>query len=185
LVKFKAQGSDGLIDRKAPGQPPWLNDAHRAALAAIIENGPIPAIHGVVRWRIVDLRQWIFRVAGTQQTLRRVLRKMGYRRLSARPRHHAQAEGAIEDFKKSLTERLEEIRREKDVAPNAIEVWFADVPRQAQDEGARRPEEQDHPPVDQARNASERARRAVRRSGRLASLRPTDRPAQYRMAYAL
>jgi transposase len=103
LVKFRAQGSDGLIDRKAPGQPPRLNDAHRAALAAIIESGPIPAIHGVVRWRIVDLRQWIFeefRVAVTQQTLRRVLRKMGYRRLSARPRHHAQAEGAIEDFKK-------------------------------------------------------------------------------------
>jgi hypothetical protein len=24
---------------------------------------------------------------------------MGYRKLSARPRHHAQAEGAIEDFK--------------------------------------------------------------------------------------
>jgi hypothetical protein len=31
----------------------------------------------------------------------RDLRKMGYRKLSARPRHHAQAEGAIEDFKKT------------------------------------------------------------------------------------
>jgi hypothetical protein len=46
VVKFNAQGPDGLIDRKAPGQPPRLNDAHRAALAAIIESGPIPAIHG-------------------------------------------------------------------------------------------------------------------------------------------
>jgi hypothetical protein len=60
VVKFNAQGPDGLIDRKAPGQPPRLNDVHRAALAAIIESGPIPAIHGVVRWRIVDLCQWIF-----------------------------------------------------------------------------------------------------------------------------
>src|ERR1700692_2136251 len=71
--------------------------------AASIESGPIPAIHGVVRWRIVDLRQWIFeefRVVISEQTLSRVLRKMGYRKLSARPRHHAQAEGAIEDFKK-------------------------------------------------------------------------------------
>jgi transposase len=103
VVKFNAQGPDGLIDRKAPGQPPRLNDAHRAALAAIIESGPIPAIHGVVRWRIVDLCQWIFeefRVVVSQQTLSRVLRKMDYRKLSARPRHHAQAEGAIEDFKK-------------------------------------------------------------------------------------
>ena len=103
VVKFNAQGPDGLIDRKAPGQPPRLNGAHRAALAAIIESGPIPAIHGVVRWRIVDLRQWIFeefRVVVSEQTLSRVLRKMGYRKLSARPRHHAQAEGAIGDFKK-------------------------------------------------------------------------------------
>jgi len=103
VVKFNAQGPDGLIDRKAPGQPPRLNGGHRAALAAIIESGPIPAIHGVVRWRIVDLCQWIFeefRVVVSEQTLSRVLRKMGYRKLSARPRHHAQAEGAIEDFKK-------------------------------------------------------------------------------------
>jgi len=102
-LRFNAHGPDGLIDRKAPGQPPLLKDEHRAALAAIVESGPIPAVHGVVRWRIVDLCQWIFeefRIAVSQQTLSRVLRKMGYRKLSARPRHHAQAEGAIEDFKK-------------------------------------------------------------------------------------
>ena len=104
VLKFNAHGPDGLIDRKAPGQPPRLNDEHRAALAAILESGPIPAVHGVVRWRIVDLCQWIFeefRVVVSQQTLSRVLRRMGYRKLSARPRHHAQAEGAIEDFKKA------------------------------------------------------------------------------------
>jgi transposase len=60
VVKFNAHGPDGLIDRKAPGQPPRLNDTHRAALAAIIESGPIPAVHGVVRWRIVDLCQRIY-----------------------------------------------------------------------------------------------------------------------------
>ena len=35
-----------------------------------------------------------------KQTLSRELRAIGYRKLSARPRHHAQTEGAIEDFKK-------------------------------------------------------------------------------------
>jgi transposase len=60
VLKFNAQGPDGLIDRKAPGQPPRLNETHRAALAAMLESGPIPAVHGVVRWRIVDLCQWIF-----------------------------------------------------------------------------------------------------------------------------
>ena len=103
VVKFNAQGPDGLIDRKAPGQPSRLNDTHRAALAKIIESGPIPAVHGVVRWRIADLCQWIweeFRVGIARQTLSRELRALGYRKLSARPRHHAQAAGAVEDFKK-------------------------------------------------------------------------------------
>ena len=104
VLKFNADGPAGLLDRKAPGQPPRLDATHRAALAAQIENGPIPAIHGVVRWRVIDLCQWLFeehKVSVAKQTLSRELRKMGYRKLSARPRHHAQAEGAIDAFKKA------------------------------------------------------------------------------------
>ena len=81
-----------------------LDDAHRSALRAMIESGPVPAVHGVVRWRIVDLCQWLwedFRVSVARQTLGRELRAMGYRKLSARPRHHDQAKGAIEAFKKA------------------------------------------------------------------------------------
>src|SRR5215211_5778695 len=94
VLRFNAEGPDGLVDRKAPGRPSRLNDAHRAALAA--------AIHGVVRWRLVDLCRWLweeFRVSVAKQTLSRELRAMGHRKLSARPRHHAQAEGAVELFK--------------------------------------------------------------------------------------
>ena len=104
VVKFNAHGPDGLIDRKSPGQPSRLNDTHRAAIAAMVESGPIPAIHGVVRWRVIDLCQWVFeefRVIVAKQTLSRELRAMGYRKLSARPRHHAQAEGAVEEYKKT------------------------------------------------------------------------------------
>jgi len=104
VMKFNADGPDGLIDRKAPGQPSRLNATHRAALAAVIESGPIPSVHGVVRWRLVDLCQWLwdsFQVSIAKQTLSRELRAMEYRKLSARPRHHAQAEGAIEHFKKA------------------------------------------------------------------------------------
>jgi transposase len=103
VLRFNAAGPAGLVDRKAPGQAPRLNDAHRAALAAVIESGPIPAIHGVVRWRLVDLCQWLWeehRVTVAKQTMSRAVRTLGYRKLSARPRHHAQAEDAIENFKK-------------------------------------------------------------------------------------
>lgn len=73
------------------------------ALAQVIEDGPVPATDGVVRWRLVDLVQWVFEtfaISISRQTLGRELRAMGYRKLSARPRHHAQAAGAVEAFKK-------------------------------------------------------------------------------------
>ena len=57
VVRFNAEGPDGLCDRKAPGPTPLLTDGHRQALAAQIDRGPIPAIHGVVRWRLGDLGQ--------------------------------------------------------------------------------------------------------------------------------
>jgi transposase len=101
VLRLNAAGSEGLIDRKAPGQPSRLKDEHRAALAEMVENGSIPAVHGVVRWRIIDLCQWVrdeFAIVISQQTLSRELRAMGYRKLSARPRHHAQAPGAIDAF---------------------------------------------------------------------------------------
>ena len=62
----------------------------------VVDAGPIPAIHGVVRWRLIDLIQWIweeFRITISKQTLSRELRAMDYRKLSARPRHHAQERG--------------------------------------------------------------------------------------------
>jgi transposase len=90
FLRFNALGPKGLLDRKAPGQPALLNDQQRAALARIVEEGPMPALHGVVRWRIIDLCQWLFeefRICASETTVSRELRKMGYRRLSARPRH--------------------------------------------------------------------------------------------------
>ena len=57
VLRFNAEGPDGLIDRKAPGPRRKLSDKQRAALAEMVEKGPIPAIHGVVRWRRRDLAQ--------------------------------------------------------------------------------------------------------------------------------
>ncbi len=104
VVKFNAHGPEGLVNRKPPGQPAKLTDAQRAALVARVDPGPIPAIHGVVRWRLVDLIQWIweeFRITISKQTLSRELRALGYRKLSARPRHHAKSEAAVSAFKKA------------------------------------------------------------------------------------
>ena len=104
VLRFNAEGPDGLIDRKAPGPRRKLSDDQRAALAEIVETGPIPAIHGVVRWRRSDLAQWLWEEFGVSldvTTVGRELRRMGYTKLSARPRHYAQNEDAVAEFKKT------------------------------------------------------------------------------------
>lgn len=104
VLAFNAAGPDGLIDRKPPGPSPRLSATQWAAVAKLVEAGPIPAVHGVVRWRLIDLAQWIhetFGVSLSKQTMSERLRAMGYRKLSARPRHHAQDPDAQETFKKT------------------------------------------------------------------------------------
>jgi transposase len=103
VLRLNAQGPNGLLDGKAPGPPSILSDEHRRHLLQVIEDGPIPAVHGVVRWRLIDLIQWLWeehRISLSPQTLSRELRALEYRKLSARPRHHAQAAGVMDDFKK-------------------------------------------------------------------------------------
>ena len=108
VLRFNMEGPAGLIDRKAPGRSPKLNDAQRQALAEMVEQGPIPAIHGVVRWRLKDLAQWLweeFRISVDKTTVGRELKALGFVKITARPRHHAQNEFAIEDFKKTSPPR--------------------------------------------------------------------------------
>src|SRR3954464_1170723 len=77
VLRFNARGPEGLRTGRAPGAPPRLTDQHRQALQALVDRGPIAAIHGVVRWRLIDLIQWLweeFRLSIAKQTLRRAPR---------------------------------------------------------------------------------------------------------------
>ena len=104
VLRFNAEGPDGLLDRKAPGKVRTLDGEQRLALAEVVEQGPIPAIHGVVRWRLVDLARWLwdeYRISVDQSTVSRELKALGYVKMTARPRHEAQNEYAVDDFKKT------------------------------------------------------------------------------------
>ena len=104
VLRFNAAGPAGLVDGKAPGQAPRLDRAQRRELAQLIEDGPIPAVHGVVRWRLSDLAAvGDGDVSAPRSASRRsagICVTMGYRKLSARPRHHAQNPEAVVAFKK-------------------------------------------------------------------------------------
>jgi transposase len=93
------------LNRKAPGRASRLNDDQRAALAKRVEDGPVPAVDGLVRWRLKDLGGWLFETFGIsldETTIGRELKAMGFAKLSARPRHYAQNEYALADFKKTF-----------------------------------------------------------------------------------
>ena len=58
----------------------------------------------VVRWRLRDLAWWVFEefaISLDETTVGGELRRLGYRKLSARPQHHAQDEGAAKVFEKA------------------------------------------------------------------------------------
>jgi transposase len=104
VVAFNAAGPSGLIDRKAPGNPPKLDAAQRRALVRAIEAGPDPERYGVVRWRLKDLAAWIYVSSGVsldESTVGRTVRALGFRKLSVRPRHHEQDPAALAAFKKT------------------------------------------------------------------------------------
>lgn len=104
VVRFNERGPDGLIDSNAPGARSKLNDVQRKALVQLVKSGPIPAVHGVVRWRRKDLVQWLFeefRISIDETTVGRELKALGFAKLSARPRHYAQNELEGDVFKKT------------------------------------------------------------------------------------
>src|SRR5215212_4073308 len=83
VVRFNARGPQGLVTGRAPGSRPLLNETQRQELQRMVDHGPIPSVHGVVRWRLVDLVQWVFnefRITISKQTLSRGLPAVGHRK---------------------------------------------------------------------------------------------------------
>lgn len=104
VIRFNEQGPDGLINIPSPGVPPKLNTLHRAFLARIVEEGPIPAIHGVVRWRACHLIMRLYEEFGrsvSDDTIYRALKKLGFSHMSARPKAYKQNAEAMDAFKKT------------------------------------------------------------------------------------
>jgi transposase len=103
--RFNQHGPDGLIDIKPSGRPPRLSDEQKDVLKQLVEVGPDPEKDGVVRWRCVDLKHIVrerFGIDLSEVSLGRVLKQLGFSRISARPQHPMQDPAAIETFKKTF-----------------------------------------------------------------------------------
>src|SRR4051795_5741763 len=102
--RYNAEGLAGLHDRRRPGPRPRLSPEQEAELVTAVERGPDPDRDGVVRWRRADLRALIearFSVRLHERSVGKVLRRLGFTRVSVRPRHPKADEAAQEAFKKA------------------------------------------------------------------------------------
>ena len=114
VIRFNELGPEGLINKPSPGAPGKLTDEHRAFLAGLVEEGPIPAIHGVVRWRACDLIMRLheeFGISVADDTVYRALKDLGFSHVSARPRAYKQNPDAIDAFKKTFLPAWRKSRR--------------------------------------------------------------------------
>jgi len=143
--RFNERGPDGLKDTWSKGNPPRLSAEQQGELVRLVETGPDRAVHGVVRWRRVDLQRLLakrFGVIYHERTVGKILHQLGFSHLSARPRHPAQDDRVVAEFKKlphdaeRASGRRQQRQAGRDLVPGR---------------GSHRPEERDRAAVGPAR----------------------------------
>jgi hypothetical protein len=134
VIRFNEQGPDGLINIPSPGVPPKLDATHRAFLARIVEEGPIPAVHGVVRWAGMRSNYaaargvWAFGVGRHHLSSPQGAGLLACERQTEGLQAGRRSHGGVQ---KNFAVRVAEVRAQ--LAPSTpVEVWFQDEMRVGQ-----------------------------------------------------
>lgn len=103
--RYNAEGIAGLSNRPhGGGACSRLTAEQQAEVAEWVRTGPDPEKDGVVRWRRVDLQAKIaavFNVQLHERSVGKLLRRLGFSRISVRPRHPQADASAQEAHKKT------------------------------------------------------------------------------------
>jgi transposase len=109
VERFNEGGPEGLVNHTAPGNPRRLTAQQEAALEKIVEGGPAAeGLDHLARWRCADLQALILERWGVgyhRRTIGKLLHRLGFSHITARPRHYRQDEAAMEAFKKTSLRR--------------------------------------------------------------------------------
>ncbi len=103
VLRYNAEGPEGVRGRPLPGRPPALSEAELALLFDRVFRGPDPETDGVSSWTLPDLCRWIearFDKRLSPQSLSRILRREGFSRQKVRPTHPKADEAAQRRFEK-------------------------------------------------------------------------------------
>lgn len=99
--RFNAEGVEGLRDRPRSGRAWKIGEADRKKFCAVVEAGPDPERDGLVRWRRIDLKEWLKTECGVayhERSVGKLLRRLGYSHMSVRPVHRESDPARLEDF---------------------------------------------------------------------------------------
>ena len=104
--RYNRYGAPGLISRRGPRRPVSMTPVRKAELLDIVRAGPDPEVHGVVRWRCVDLKADVLKRVGVDVSEITIGRMAAWAEVHASPAAlHAAANG------------------------NPLEIWFQDEAR--------------------------------------------------------
>ena len=104
VYRFNAEGPEGLYSKLGAGPRCRLSEEQQQELAAIIEAGPDLAEHGVVRFRLCDLCALVeerFGITYEERGLSKLIRRLGFRKISARPQHPKSDPETQAEYKKN------------------------------------------------------------------------------------
>lgn len=104
VIRFNAEGIEGLRDRPKSGRPAWLDEGQLASFKALVRRGPDPERDGVSTWRAKDLCRIVadrFGVSYTENGMLRLLHDLGLSWQKARPVHPEADLKAQARFKKN------------------------------------------------------------------------------------
>ena len=104
VIRFNAEGIEGLRDRPRSGRRPWLDEGQQAAFKALVLRGPDPERDGVSTWRAKDLCRTVedrFGVRYAENGMLRLLHDLGLSWQKARPVHPEADLRAQARFKKN------------------------------------------------------------------------------------
>ena len=133
--RCNAEGSEGFRARCRVGRACFLDEEQLSVVRGWVEAGPDPARDGVVRWRVRDIRRKVeeaFGVAYADGSVRRPLRREGFRRVSGRPEHPRGDAVARSQFRSEFAVRVKARVREmlgSSALSQPVEVWFRDEAR--------------------------------------------------------
>jgi transposase len=104
VIRYNADGIDGLADRPRDGRPPKLDAGEKSELIRIVLAGPDPEVSGLsafTREDLVRICKQRFAKSLHVTSMGRILRELELTRQKARPSHPEKDPAAQVAFKKS------------------------------------------------------------------------------------